>query len=970
MLLGSSGDDQSPSTNVFGLSNASMRIDSPKGVTGHDNETHRNHRHSIHCSGLPYSPVNTGADNLNVHDSNGSAHQAFNNNTNLSSLVMDFITQSDDNESTIIDLSHRSIDIRALTLIARKYKPHLRNTLSFKLSFNQLKDIGVQLLVQYASQEKRKIKILDIAFNDVGDAGAEALANATCLDGSLQTLCLSGNRVSQTGFQKLCDTLRHSRTLTSLYCSGNSGKHQGAEYIASILSSRLVPLKVFWFDGNNIQSTGARAISQGLCQNISLEHLNLSNNCIEDAGCEYIASALEKQRHLKDLYLSFNGITATGLQFLANALINYHALTKLDLDNNKIGDDGAEYLTDALGHMSLSILNVAYNNIATRGIQCIVESLVMNPALQYLSLSGNDINIDSGIAIHNLLLYNRTLKGMYIDGQSIGEAGQRQIASSIASNAHGGLLDFSGFSLGPHMVHLGGPAELKDLSNEGTLQYLQKLWNRVDNKGSTTHTHDENTMTNTVVQRNTSDSQSTNVGHTDKWRANMYPARDNGYGFNKMGGPGPYFDSNSSLNSSGKGMGFEDDLPPKETTFLKNIKGMSNNSVHSSSNVSNAGYIGKGSNASSVIMEEGLDMMMMNDHLNTHNGHTGTKTPAGNNNSNTATTENSTRSNSSVELLELLSNIISDSDITNILNVGNVQPPIRSNRSVNIGSSHVNNQSVNLSEGIAINSASDHLGVGTTHLGDVPVRAIADSEKLIEAMKDKHETLGGSRSLHSSHSSANGEDSDDGEGHSLDSIPRTNLLSMSAMPSVNVFSFTTADTSNRDSNNNTSDWDRVLNAASHCTTNTVVDGFANLSEVFVMNFRNISKEPYAASELWELHQYYHSYSRVEESDTASTNTSEDEMDDMVFDRRLVPGSRKTLREGSNRETTISSKRKKKAEARIAKYPRIQLLLDTFKKRNEDNKMLTLLRQLFFLERVKERDLDPGTDIEQLLFHIR
>ena len=114
---------------------------------------------------------------------------------------------------------------------------------------------------------------------------------------------------------------------------------------------------------------------------MSLTHLDLSNNSIMDVGASCVAEALKKYRGLECLILSFNGISERGMKQLGKSFRHYHALKKVDLDNNRIENNGAEALAEAVEHMSVCVLNIAFNSIECRGLQKITRAVCTSSSI-------------------------------------------------------------------------------------------------------------------------------------------------------------------------------------------------------------------------------------------------------------------------------------------------------------------------------------------------------------------------------------------------------------------------------------------------------------------------------------------------------------------------------------------------------------------------------------------------------------
>lgn len=194
-----------------------------------------------------------------------------------------------------------------------KYATALRETdrcpRTLKLAFNELKDEGAIIISKFLSEfpsltcldlgtksYNRNSRLLFVhsfpsplirkdrnqsnqcnylvGFNDIGDAGVEALARSLEDNSTLQILHLSGNAVTANGLRFLSKALEVNTTLVSLYLSGNSGSTTGACALAQSLHTN-VSLQVLCLNGNNVQEQGALYIGEMLKINRALTHLNL-----------------------------------------------------------------------------------------------------------------------------------------------------------------------------------------------------------------------------------------------------------------------------------------------------------------------------------------------------------------------------------------------------------------------------------------------------------------------------------------------------------------------------------------------------------------------------------------------------------------------------------------------------------------------------------------------------------------------
>ena len=166
-------------------------------------------------------------------------------------------------------------------------------------------------------------------FNDIGDAGVEALARSLEDNSTLEILHLSGNAVTASGLLFLSKALKLNTTLVSLYLSGNSGSATGAAALAKSLHTN-VSLQVLCLNGNNVQEEGAFCIGEMLKINRALTHLNLVT-----------------LRFILRLYCHFTVYHVSSYTVYPYSL-KLFALSCLSQSHNNIGDAGLASVADAL----------------------------------------------------------------------------------------------------------------------------------------------------------------------------------------------------------------------------------------------------------------------------------------------------------------------------------------------------------------------------------------------------------------------------------------------------------------------------------------------------------------------------------------------------------------------------------------------------------------------------------------------
>jgi Ran GTPase-activating protein (RanGAP) involved in mRNA processing and transport len=105
----------------------------------------------------------------------------------------------------------------------------------------------------------------------------------------------------------------------------------GAQAIAEALKFN-TSLTKLCLDRNQIGAVGAQAIAEALKVNASLTELELDSNHIGDAGAQAIAEALKFNTSLTELYLLNNQIGADGAQAIADGLTTNLWITELPMD--------------------------------------------------------------------------------------------------------------------------------------------------------------------------------------------------------------------------------------------------------------------------------------------------------------------------------------------------------------------------------------------------------------------------------------------------------------------------------------------------------------------------------------------------------------------------------------------------------------------------------------------------------------
>ena len=253
-------------------------------------------------------------------------------------------------------------------------------------------------------------------------------------DPSLTSLNLGFNNIGDQGAQAIAEILANNTTLTSLNLRSNNIDDQGAQAIAKALANNttLTSLNLGW---NNIDDQGVQAIAEALANNTTLTSLDFYDNNIGDQGAQAIAESLRDNTTLTYLVLSTNNIGLQGAQAIAEALANNTTLTRLDLYDNNIGDQGARAIAKGLANnTTLTSLDLSWNYIGAQGAQAIAEGLRNNTTLTSLNLRLNNIGYQGAQAIAQVLANNTTLTSLNLYNNNIGYQGAQAIADALREN--------------------------------------------------------------------------------------------------------------------------------------------------------------------------------------------------------------------------------------------------------------------------------------------------------------------------------------------------------------------------------------------------------------------------------------------------------------------------------------------------------------------------------------------------------
>ncbi|MES2215437.1 MAG: hypothetical protein V4485_05450 [Pseudomonadota bacterium] len=249
-------------------------------------------------------------------------------------------------DAVVVTLSQEAI--RRTTMPTNEVPKHLKTIIDtidkmspadryLDLHDKSLTDDDIIIICKHLEGNPR-ITSLDVSYNNIGPAGAIALARNT----TITILDVAGNNISDAG----AEALAQNETITHLFANRTNIGDAGVEAL-----SQNKTIRTLWVSHNKIGDAGAEA----LAKNETLTTLNVSGNKIGDAG----ATALAENTTIEYLHATDNKIGPAG----RNAL--FESATRRNLRRNaptvaEVARPGATALAQ---NITLTPLNVSANNI-------------------------------------------------------------------------------------------------------------------------------------------------------------------------------------------------------------------------------------------------------------------------------------------------------------------------------------------------------------------------------------------------------------------------------------------------------------------------------------------------------------------------------------------------------------------------------------------------------------------------------
>ena len=214
------------------------------------------------------------------------------------------------------------------------------------------------MLVAAFEPHYKSLKQIDFSENRIGFDGAKALGGAIKNVKMLETINVASNLLGDLAVNEVlkgCIPLLNLKEI-NLSNNGLGQKQNGCLFVESLSNilknaQYLVKLDLSW---NNLRGSVAESFIEGLKENMTIKHLDLSYNLFglstatNPAAAMKLSSILQENTCLEELNLSNNLIESKVAFCLAHGLRVNSSLKSFIMDGNPIGSSGIKYLIQSI----------------------------------------------------------------------------------------------------------------------------------------------------------------------------------------------------------------------------------------------------------------------------------------------------------------------------------------------------------------------------------------------------------------------------------------------------------------------------------------------------------------------------------------------------------------------------------------------------------------------------------------------
>ena len=298
-----------------------------------------------------------------------------------------------------------------------------------------------EYIMEIADSLQTNTTLHSLTLLGIGKIGVESIKEVLMNRVSLKRLKLSwemNNSRHKQLMTKLIARFTKLKIYTAVYVSilydNDDVRHKGLLPLSSdinfvcIPNHKPKPNSIIDLSDENINNDAAHVLAFGLCNNTTVEELNISDNFLTDEGAIAIIDCLYHNKTLKKLDLSCNKITINGMNKILDNIRNQRttlSLKYVDLSKNQSSPWGV--YCAIIRHSCVNSLTLCGDIRMKEYISEVLDSLQVNMTLQSLTL--NDI------AENELHLFKSSMSSLFIQNKSENSGNLRYFSLSVSSSS-------------------------------------------------------------------------------------------------------------------------------------------------------------------------------------------------------------------------------------------------------------------------------------------------------------------------------------------------------------------------------------------------------------------------------------------------------------------------------------------------------------------------------------------------------
>ena len=273
---------------------------------------------------------------------------------------------------------------------------------SFKSSFQSQKS-NLRYLTPIPKSEKKlhtvDLTAINIKNYGLGDNQAKVLSSAIKSMNRLEKVNLRGNGMNDPGTSSILDSVSREN-IRDLDISSNKVGMNGIESLTEIITTEYSSLEELNLENSKLSLRSLSRLCESLKHNKTLKVLNLANNKIGLGAGIVLADMLDYNNYIEILDLQWNFIRASEALLFFQSVKNNCGIKILDMSWNSLGQDKITQSIQAIGEClasneTLYHVDLSHNKYSLHDCKILSEKLKYNHTIYGLHFEGNYGKIDA-----------------------------------------------------------------------------------------------------------------------------------------------------------------------------------------------------------------------------------------------------------------------------------------------------------------------------------------------------------------------------------------------------------------------------------------------------------------------------------------------------------------------------------------------------------------------------------------------